>query len=323
MVVKSATMKRLLDIGVSAQVARRLADGRKWDDVVNLTFDEWLAIGKRDYPTWKKAQKLYNKVQDIGSKESNTASARAALNRFSQWLATAKYGNYASPDDVGLIVDDLNVWKKGGPKESPATLGLPRAGFDIIPERRHEDEEEPNAFLHGNKVHLGVWRQRKYREDPPMGKTFYERNGRYIPHFELDTWYYIDFTSETDPMPEFDYHGAAVASKSSVEEGSKHHYLVRWRKSHFDDSNPFDTVGTIQPWKGKLQQISLASDIGKPWGFLNDEKGETIRGGVVTDTFGWASEPILIHKIPNTPKFLGVVNYPFTSMAQDFYGTLK
>lgn len=207
------------------------------------------------------------------------------------------------------------MWKKGGPTESPATFDTPRAGFDIIPERSYGiDEEEPYAFLHGNKVHLGVWRQRKDREQPPMGKTFYERNGRYIPHFELDTWYYMDFTSETEPMPEFDYHGIGRWPKGFTDEGSKHHYLVRWRKSHFDDSNPFDQVGTIQPWKGELQQVSLESNIGKPWGFLDDGMGKASSGGVVKDTFGWASEPILIHKIPNTPEFLGVINYPFTSM---------
>jgi hypothetical protein len=325
MVVKSASMKRLLDVGVSEKVARRLADGRKWDDVVNLTFYEWLTIGtpnqaaRPTHPTQAAERILYNKVQDIGSKESNTASARAALNRFSQWLVTAKYGNYLDEADFGLMVDDLNVWKKGGPKESPATLGLPRAGFDIIPERSDEDEEKPHAFLHGNKVHLGVWRA-KQPNNQPSGKTFYERNGRYIPYFELDTWYYIDFASETEPMPEFDYQGHGRWPKSFTGEGTKHHYLVRWRKSHFNNSNPVipytqldQSGGTIQPWKGELQQISLAADIGTPW---DNELGglDLESGGVEIDTFGWSSEPILIHKIPNTPKFLGVINYPFTSM---------
>ena len=305
MVVKSATMKRLLDIGVSEPIARRLADGRKWDDVVKLTFYEWLTIGQvlrsaKNITEGITNRELYDKVQEIGSGEGNLASAQEALDRFSQELVTTKHGNYVDEVDFGLLVDDLNRWKKGGPKEEPVLLDTPYDGFQIIPQRSLIDETEPYAFLHGNKVHLGVW-----RDDAHM--TFYERNGRYLPHFELDTWYYLDFSSETDPMPQFDYEGKGRWPDAFVGTGSKHHYLLRWRKSDF-----VDKPGTVQPWLGQLQQIALSPDIGEPWGFADDRETQSRRGGVVKEEFSFSDEPLLIYKIPNVPKGDGLINYPFT-----------
>jgi hypothetical protein len=40
MVVKSATKKRLMDLGIPEYMAHTLADNRKWDDVKYLTFEE-------------------------------------------------------------------------------------------------------------------------------------------------------------------------------------------------------------------------------------------------------------------------------------------
>ena len=48
MVVKSATKKRLMDIGVDEQSAHRLADNRKWDDVKELSVSEIADIIERD-----------------------------------------------------------------------------------------------------------------------------------------------------------------------------------------------------------------------------------------------------------------------------------
>ena len=37
MVVKSATKKKLMDLGVAEEYSHKLADDRKWDDVMILT----------------------------------------------------------------------------------------------------------------------------------------------------------------------------------------------------------------------------------------------------------------------------------------------
>ena len=47
MVVKSATKKKLMDLGIAEEYAHRLADDRKWDDVkvwrdcTNLCYRFW------------------------------------------------------------------------------------------------------------------------------------------------------------------------------------------------------------------------------------------------------------------------------------------
>ena len=42
MVVKSATKKKLMDLGIEEEYAHKLADDRKWDDVKGLSQDKSL-----------------------------------------------------------------------------------------------------------------------------------------------------------------------------------------------------------------------------------------------------------------------------------------
>ena len=48
MVVKSATKKKLMDLGIAEEYAHRLADDRKWDDVKVLAAGEIAQICATD-----------------------------------------------------------------------------------------------------------------------------------------------------------------------------------------------------------------------------------------------------------------------------------
>ena len=48
MVVKSATKKKLMDLGIAEEYAHRLADDRKWDDVKVLTCLLYTSPSPRD-----------------------------------------------------------------------------------------------------------------------------------------------------------------------------------------------------------------------------------------------------------------------------------
>lgn len=52
MVVKSATKKKLLDLGFSDSIAHKLADDRKWDDLKDMSPDEIYEIIRISYPDW-------------------------------------------------------------------------------------------------------------------------------------------------------------------------------------------------------------------------------------------------------------------------------
>ena len=63
MVVKSATKKKLMDIGIPRAIAVELANNRRWDDLASLTHQEMYDIIE-----------LYEKnVSTLGSKLENTA----------------------------------------------------------------------------------------------------------------------------------------------------------------------------------------------------------------------------------------------------------
>ena len=69
MTVKSATKKKLQDLGIAEQHAHELADDRKWDDVVLLTAVQISAICKTDSQT---AEGIHKMVQG-GGKGSKSA----------------------------------------------------------------------------------------------------------------------------------------------------------------------------------------------------------------------------------------------------------
>ncbi len=73
MTVKSATKKKLQDLGIAEQHAHELADDRKWDDVVLLTAVQISAICKTDSQT---AEGIHKMVQG-GGKGNKSDSAPA------------------------------------------------------------------------------------------------------------------------------------------------------------------------------------------------------------------------------------------------------
>ena len=80
MTVKSATKKKLQDLGVQESYAHELADDRKWDDVVLLSPVEIAKICGTDS---KSGEVIHNIIQNTYSEFLNTGSfffyARANL----------------------------------------------------------------------------------------------------------------------------------------------------------------------------------------------------------------------------------------------------
>ena len=78
MVVKSATKKKLMDLGVAEEYSHKLADDRKWDDVKILTSGQIAQICGIDSGT---SQEIF-KVMEASAKPSRaTASAEKTIVR--------------------------------------------------------------------------------------------------------------------------------------------------------------------------------------------------------------------------------------------------
>ena len=58
MVVKSATKKKLLDLGFSDAIAHKLADDRKWEDIRDMSPDDIYEIIRNNYRDWDYADKV-------------------------------------------------------------------------------------------------------------------------------------------------------------------------------------------------------------------------------------------------------------------------
>ena len=72
MVVKSATKKKLMDLGIEEEYAHKLADDKKWDDVKVLTSSQIAQICGTDSGT---ATKIFE-VMAGSSKAAQRAAAR-------------------------------------------------------------------------------------------------------------------------------------------------------------------------------------------------------------------------------------------------------
>ena len=69
MVVKSATKKKLMDMGVPEEYAHQLADDRKWDDVKQLTAGE---IAQICGLASDEATALHNRLAQFGKSGSSS-----------------------------------------------------------------------------------------------------------------------------------------------------------------------------------------------------------------------------------------------------------
>ena len=76
MVVKSATKKKLMDLGIEEEYAHKLADDRKWDDVKGLSPGQIAQICGIDSGT---SQRIHDVM--ASSVKSSRASARPVLRR--------------------------------------------------------------------------------------------------------------------------------------------------------------------------------------------------------------------------------------------------
>ena len=78
MVVKSATKKKLMDLGVAEEYSHKLADDRKWDDVKILTSGQIAQICGIDSGT---AQEIFNVMEASAKPSRASASAEKTIVR--------------------------------------------------------------------------------------------------------------------------------------------------------------------------------------------------------------------------------------------------
>ena len=87
MVVKSATKKKLMDLGIEEEYAHKLADDRKWDDVKGLSPGQIAQICGIDSGTSQR-------IHDVMASSEKTIVRRRTASRTSK--------NYSFPTIAGL-----------------------------------------------------------------------------------------------------------------------------------------------------------------------------------------------------------------------------
>ena len=98
MVVKSATKKKLMDLGIEEEYAHKLADDRKWDDVKGLSPGQIAQICGIDSGTSSKNTRCNGKLCKII--QSLRCKLREDYCKASNSLSTSK--NYSLPTIAGL-----------------------------------------------------------------------------------------------------------------------------------------------------------------------------------------------------------------------------
>lgn len=83
MVVKSATKKKLMDLGFSDAIAHKLADDRKWEDIRDMSPDEIYEIIGNNYRDWDYVDKvaLWRKLGRLEIKVVKTYAGEVDTNR--------------------------------------------------------------------------------------------------------------------------------------------------------------------------------------------------------------------------------------------------
>ena len=134
MVVKSATKKKLMDMGVPEEYAHQLADGRKWDDVKILPSGE---IAQICGLASDEAQTLCDRIQQFGKRSSTdradaqgattvrrTRTRRAAGRRAALQLPLEEYArdNKEVQLRVGLTIDPIFDALSAANQENGSTL---------------------------------------------------------------------------------------------------------------------------------------------------------------------------------------------------------
>ena len=111
MVVKSATKKKLMDLGIAEEYAHRLADDRKWDDVKVLTAGEIAQICATDSGM---AQNISEVIQGSTKAAQKEKAAEKTLIR--RRVATRRrkksvlpLQEYDSEDKMRQIQRDLDI----------------------------------------------------------------------------------------------------------------------------------------------------------------------------------------------------------------------
>ena len=122
MVVKSATKKKLMDLGIAEEFAHRLADDRKWDDVKVLSAGEIAQICATDSGM---AQKITEVIQ--GSTKAAQKEKKAVKTMIRRRVASRRRKKsvlplqaYDAEDKILQIQRDLDV-------ENPMFISLTEA----------------------------------------------------------------------------------------------------------------------------------------------------------------------------------------------------
>lgn len=116
MVVKSATKKRLMDLGVGEDWAHQLANDRKWADVLDLSLPDWQSIV--DNPMVQsipsESSLRYSRGRSPSARmvtEYNLVRTEAGLPSWEQSLAELQRANPPNCINWGKI---LNLWQCKG-----------------------------------------------------------------------------------------------------------------------------------------------------------------------------------------------------------------
>ena len=112
MVVKSATKKKLMDLGIQEEFAHRLADDRKWDDVKVLSAGEIAQICATDSGQAQKITEVIQGSTKAAQKQKATEKTlirRRIVSRRSRKKSILPLQEYDSETKMKQILRDLDV----------------------------------------------------------------------------------------------------------------------------------------------------------------------------------------------------------------------
>lgn len=129
MVVKSATKKKLMDMGIPEDYAHNLADGRKWDDVKTLSPGE---IAKICGLSSEEADRLSQVIQKFGKRTRESASTtNTTVVRRSAAKRRVKTQQELEQFDIDLKMEQLNLGLNTGDVYDALTAAAKSEGIKL------------------------------------------------------------------------------------------------------------------------------------------------------------------------------------------------
>ena len=152
MVVKSATKKKLMDLGIEEEYAHKLADDKKWDDVKGLSPGQIAQICGIDSGTSQRIHEVM--ANSAKSSRASTATSEKTIvrrrtvsrsRRMKRSLPLEEYDQESKIIQIGRDVDsDDEMYLKLSKAASDANAGMtPRMLDDLVKglEKRGEKKE--------------------------------------------------------------------------------------------------------------------------------------------------------------------------------------